>query len=637
MRRAGAALALVLVGVLAAPPAEAKPTDEDALAAKFAPVVRLVEQPEPCGPGEPYVPMDVNALFGQSTVALRGPWNRTDLVAVGPEAKDLAGLYEYHLDFPGDALDPGCGYERWSRLLMERRKPTVYAHVATDPGHPGRLALQYWLFYAFNDFNNLHEGDWEMIQLNFDARTASAALEAAPTEVGFSSHEGGERADWGDEKLELVGGTHPVVYPAAGSHANKYTQALYVGNSAEAGVGCDDTRGPHVELRPAVVTIPQDPAAARAAFPWITFEGRWGELQPAFFNGPTGPNLKLQWNEPIAWSESWREWSYAVPSAGLLGTGATDFFCTAVERGSRGLVQLLRDPTVTLLVLGGLLILAVFGVTRTRWRPAAPLRLASRRTWGQILSASLRMYAHQAKLFVGIGLVLIPLGFLITGLQAAVLGGFGLLGLDATGESAGTLVLLVVGLGTLLALLGFLLVQAATVRALVEIDSGRKVGPVGAYRLALGRIRPLLGGLGLGVLAWIALTATGFLTPVAVWLVVRWLLLAQVVELDGGSGRAGLRRSAQLVRHRWLRVASLVGVGAVLSLALGPFLGALLILVTDAPLALLNVVAGVVYALAMPFIALVTSYVYFDCRARKEVEPEQEEVTELPAEYELAT
>jgi len=191
--------------------------------------------------------------------------------------------------------------------------------------------------------------------------------------------------------------------------------------------------------------------------------------------------------------------------------------------------------------------------------------------------------------------------------------------------------------GTLLALLGFLLVQAATVRALVEIDSGREVGPVGAYRLALGRIRPLLGGLGLGVLAWIALTATGFLTPVAVWLVVRWLLLAQVVELDGGSGRAGLRRSAQLVRHRWLRVASLVGVGAVLSLALGPFLGALLILVTDAPLALLNVVAGVVYALAMPFIALVTSYVYFDCRARKEVEPEQEEVTELPAEYELAT
>jgi hypothetical protein len=29
--------------------------------------------------------------------------------------------------------------------------------VATDPAHPGTLALQYWFFYVFNDFNNKHE------------------------------------------------------------------------------------------------------------------------------------------------------------------------------------------------------------------------------------------------------------------------------------------------------------------------------------------------------------------------------------------------------------------------------------------------------------------------------------------------
>ena len=56
--------------------------------------------------------------------------------------------------------------------------------------------------------------------------------EKEPVEVGYSSHEGAERADWGDDKLELVGGTHPVVYPAAGSHANKFTDALYLGSSA---------------------------------------------------------------------------------------------------------------------------------------------------------------------------------------------------------------------------------------------------------------------------------------------------------------------------------------------------------------------------------------------------------------------
>ena len=130
-----------------------------------------------------------------------------------------------------------------------------------------------------------------MIQLVFDAGDAREALAEEPVSVGYSQHEGSERADWGDDKLELVDGRRPVVYPAAGSHANFFDEALYVGSSGEQGVGCDDTRGPHLELEPRVVTIPSDASAARRTFPWITFEGRWGELQEAFFNGPTGPNL----------------------------------------------------------------------------------------------------------------------------------------------------------------------------------------------------------------------------------------------------------------------------------------------------------------------------------------------------------
>ena len=627
-----AALAAAL-GVPA--PAAAGLGDEQALAERYAPVVRLVEQPHECGPGEPYEPIDVNAIFGQPTVALRGPWTQSDLVKIGPTARDIAGLYDYHLDFPGNALDPGCSYERWARMVSAGDRPTVYAHVARDPAYPGKVSLQYWLFYVFNDFNNLHEGDWEMIQLDFDAANAHEALTTKPTEVGYSSHEGAERAAWGDDKLELVDGTHPVVYPAAGSHANKYTEALYLGASASAGVGCDDTRGPHVELRPVVKTIPSDPAAAARAFPWITFEGRWGELQKAFFNGPTGPNMKGQWNAPIEWSKGWRDRSYAVPAGGVVGTRATDFFCSAVEKGSRGLVGLLRNPGLTLGVLALLAALLVFAATRTTWRPAAPLRVNRRRSWGQILSSAGRMYLERPILFLGIGVVVIPLGVVISAAQALLLGGFGLVGVHSTGQSAGELVLLVVALGTTLALLGFALVQAATAFALVELDAGRPIGPVRAYRSALGRLRPLAGGLALAVAAVLVLEATGILTPVAIWLAVRWLLLAQAVGLEECGAVDGLRRSSVLVRGRWLRVASIVGVGGLLALAAGPTIGVLLIFVTDAPLALLNVVAGVVYALAMPFVALTTTYVYLDARVRESLEPAAA-VDVLPAEAELA-
>jgi hypothetical protein len=246
------------------------------------------------------------------------------------------------------------------------------------------------------------------------------------------------------------------------------------------------------------------------------------------------------------------------------------------------------------------------------------------------------MYARQPALFLGIGVLFIPLGFLVALVEALVLGGFGLLGVDTTGEAAGALALLVVAIGTTLTLLGATLVQAATACALVEVDAGRAVGPLAAYRLALPKLRPLLAGLGLVVLACTALAATWFLIPVAVWLAVRWALLAQAVELEDRSAADGLRRSAELVRGRWLRVASLVGLGALLALAFGPFLGALLILVTDAPLALLNIVAGLVYALTIPFVALETTYVYFDASVRAELEP-RDEPDVLPAEVEPLT
>ena len=626
------AVLLVAAATLAgAPPAAADLADEQALANKHAPVVRLVEQAEECGFGEPYEPLDVDALFDEPTVALRGPWNRFDLVEIGPSADDLVDLFEYHLDFPGDALNPGCSYELWARRVTAERAPAVYAHVRPRTGRPGQLALQYWFFYAYNDWNNLHEGDWENVQLLFDAADAREALGETPVAVGYSQHEGSEGGEWDDEKLELVDETRPVVYPAAGSHANFFDEGLYLGSSAEQGVGCDDTRGPHLELQPRVVTIPSDFGDAREAYPWIAFEGRWGELQDAFFNGPTGPNLKQSWTEPITVSEGWRERSYAVPAGGILGTDATDFFCDVVAAGSRALTKFLRSPETVLLALASLLLLAVFLASRTEWRPTAPLRVARRRTWGQILAASARLYFRRAPLFIGIGLVLIPLGILTALVQALLLGGLGLAGIEGTGVVAGAAAFVVVGLGTTLTLLGLLLVQAATSRAVVSVDEGRRIGPVDAYRDAAGGLRSLLGGAGLIVAVWLALSVTVLLLPVAVWLVLRSALLAQVVELEGRSAIEGLKRSAELVREHWFRVASLVGFGALLALLAGPVLGALLILVTDMPLALLNVVAGVIYTFALPFVAVTTCYVYFDARTRFELEP-PEDVVERPAE-----
>jgi hypothetical protein len=115
---------------------------------------------------------------------------------------------------------------------------------------------------------------------------------------------------------------------------------------------------------------------------------------------------------------------------------------------------------------------------------------------------------------------------------------------------------------------------------------------------------PLFGSLLVASFAVSLLASSIFLLPIAVWLAGLWALVAPTIELEDVSAVGALRRSGRLVRGRWLKVASLI--------------------------------VGVVYAVAMPFVALTTAYVYFHARTRVELEAESE-LSELRAEIELAT
>ncbi len=610
-------------------------TVEEELAEKWSPVLKLKEQEEMCGPGEPYEPIDVDVLFDNADIAFRGPWDDVNLVAVAPAADNLSrGFPGYHLDFPGDALNPGCTYEEWGERLTAGQEPTMYARVVTEEGHPGQLALQYWFFYIYNDFNNKHEGDWEMIQLHFDAANADDALSLEPTLLGYSQHEGAESAELGDEKLELIEGTHPVVYPASGSHANFFTSQIFLGRSAAQGVGCDDTNEPSRELRPAIALVPTDPDDYLAAYPWLGFEGHWGELQPAFFNGPTGPNSKPQWTKPISWAEeSWRDQSFALPGGDTLLPEATTFFCEAVGAGSALLTKITRDPQNALFVLIGLLGLLIWALTRTTWTPGAPLRLHRRRAVGQVLHASRRMYGRHFTVFAAIGLVFIPIGILVALLQAGL---FLLTDLRAVDDTAGAsnpvVAAFVFGMSLIFNLIGLALVQAVVSRTMITIDEDRSITAWGAYRQVFvgRRFRKLVLAVALIAVVVMPLTLTFFLIPVGVWILVRWSLTAQAHEIEELDARASMKRSSELVRGSWWRTGLLVAGVVLIAATIGPLIGALAILGTDAAFWVANLIAAMIYVFAFPFVAIVTTYLYFDLRVSHAQEVEGSTV--LPAE-----
>ena len=604
----GLAVIAALVG--GAPPAHAEGSAgdlaaEEQLAATYAPVMMLVDQPEPCGPGEPYVPSDVDGLFDESSIALRGPWTDRDLVAVGPSAEQLSeGLEGYALDQPGDPLTPRCDYEEWvASLWGSDPQPTIYAHVATQSGVEDRIALEYFFFYPFNDYNNKHEADWERIQVEFPAGDAAAALATGPDLVLYSQHYGAERAQWDDDKLERDG-THPVVYVAAGSHASQFDEGLYLGRSSTEGFGCDTTLGPHDVVRPEVVTIPSDLEAAADAFPWTTYRGHWGEVGPQrFYEGPTGPNMKQAWKKPFTWSAKARDHSFSLPGAEVAGNKAGAYFCTLVAGGSDVFRRFSADPAPTLLVLLGVLLALTWVVRRSGWDESSPEPAVARRRPGQVVGAALRMLARHWRVFL---LVAAPAA--VASIASSTL-------TAATPPVSAWWWSVLSALVLLALVLALAWAQLASAQAVVDLDAGRPVALGSLARATRARVPALLATVALWALVVVPLLVTGVLSPVALVLLVLWSLVLPVVQLEGLGGWRALRRSAGLVRHQVLTVLLVLTVSLALVSMLGGVLAALAFIVSPAPFGVVSGIPQLVTTLVWPVTALLTTYAWANGRA----------------------
>jgi hypothetical protein len=610
--------------VVLAAPAGADEADQRALAERFAPAMMLVKQDKDCGPGEPYQPSNVDPVMDNSTIALRGPWTPRDLIEVAPSADDLAqGLPGYSLDLPGDPLAAGCDFEEWARDTWGNAPPTIYAHVARQKDQPNRIALQYFFYYQFNDFNNKHESDWERIQLEFAAPNARSALSEEPDLVAYGQHYGAETASWGDEKLEIVDGTHPVVYVSAGSHASQYTADLFLGRSATQGFGCDSTVGPHRQVRPNVETIPASMNRAVSVYPWVGFEGHWGEVGPQrFYQAPTGPSQKAAWTKPFGWSAGARDRSFAVPGGDTYQDTATGFFCSFVETGSNVFRQFTARPLPTLAILGLIVLVASWLIRRTSWRSSRPLPAFGRRSIGQLIAVAWEMFWSRLGLFMCIGLpaVLVSLG--VTGLQAYL----------SASTGGDPLRLSIWLLAAILLALVLLLAQSATVQAVAELDAGHRVRMRDAYRLALRRLLPVAATVALMIVALLLMMFTVVLIPVALVMLVGWSLVIPVVQLDRRSAFKALRRSWQLVRVQFFTVAILLLFAAVLGNLLGGVLATAVILAVQAPFALVNLLPSVVASLLLPFISLLLTYAYFNGRAREQAKLESHPPEDLDQE-----
>lgn len=583
---------------------------EQALADKYVPVAQLKKQPEACSTvGEPYLPVAVDVSLNDPDVTLRRAKRKgeaTDpVIKTAPSAQDLVATdSSYYLDLPGNSLEPGCDYEQWSakRVAELGLKPSAYARIATQPSEPGKLALQYWFYWAFDDFNNTHESDWEMLQLTFDAGTPEEALTKDPVLITMAQHGGGENANWDDDKVQLEDGTHIVTFPAAGSHADYYEDAVWLGWGAHGtGFGCDRIDAPLVRTDLHAIVIPRE-IDPKGPFAWALFKGRWGEKHAWEYNGPKSPNLSGKWVEPISWTNGLRTKSLPIPQQQTFGVGPSAFFCSIAEVGG-SVMKLVPDypqavAGTTIAILVGLLL-----VSFLNW---------------QYFKRAFKLYFRYFYVFLLSSILLVPVASVGTAVQQFITNVipseiFGLSLSSGGGASLGA------GLGFYLQLALVTLIAPGIIFATAHLASQGRTNFFTAIRRTWRDIPYVAGANLYNALIVLLLLISVVGIPFAIYRGVQWSYSTHSVILDGATPRIARHVSRNVIKGDWLRT---LGMGVLVTYVAGlpgPIIGVILILTNVASLLTAGIISSLIFAVAYPM-TIIASTLYYMRRKEQKAE-----------------
>ena len=173
------------------------------LAAKYAPVLRFTA-------GERYKPLRLEDYLTKTDLRNGSPPRGT----LQPGATDtlLAPRRRRRRRTSTSAAPSRPRARRPTRASSSssRRRARGRASISTSPTSraAGRVAIEYWFLYLYNDFYDQHEADWEGVTVVLDNGT--------PLGATYSQHQGRKWVPW--SALSTTGG-HPIVYVARGSHA----------------------------------------------------------------------------------------------------------------------------------------------------------------------------------------------------------------------------------------------------------------------------------------------------------------------------------------------------------------------------------------------------------------------------------
>jgi hypothetical protein len=376
-----------------------------------------------------------------------------------------------------------------------------------------------------------------------------------------------------------------------------------------------------------VILLPTSSSGPDDEFAWIDYNGRWGERQSGAFNGPTGPQTKERWTEPVDWHGDLRSDSVVVPAGDSSADSIITTFCSVVEAGSGALVTLKTSPLRLVITLAVLVLIGRWLAGRTVWNKVEALPMVRRRRAGEIIRAAAGSYRRRAGILITIGLVYLPISILVT-VTASVLQVVPIIRriVELAGGAAETSLIFAIFAGSIANVLGYVAVNAM-VAAYYDLlgDGDAEASGLDAVRRAWTYAIDLLAGFGRALAIVLVLFVSVVGIPFGFWFLIRYQFMPQVVVTEHRTGRDALARSAQLVSGRWWHTAIMIGLFNLLVAGSGLVVGLLLlVLFAGIPLWLFSGVITLVYALIVPLAAVAQTLLFGDALAQSrglEIEP----------------
>lgn len=298
-------ISIFLILILAfLPLATAEDTDNDgitddiefSLAQKYSPTLYFVKD-------EDFFPVEIEYHLDNSN--LKKSQDGEDLVNPSPTISEIGNYTNqnapYYLDnIKGTVDDDGIkkDYKSQQKILGY----TIYSHVTNKTKNENEyFIIQYWMFYAFNKGPlNIHEGDWEMVQIVLDSSKN-------PIEAMYSQHLEGVKTKWSNVEKD---DEHIKIYVAKGSHANYFRS--YEGKMS---LAKDVVNNNGKVLKPEdyelIVLGELGKLNHTPNQDWLDYAGRWGDFgslgdELRGKRGPHGPAFRTNgdmWNSPLEWGE----------------------------------------------------------------------------------------------------------------------------------------------------------------------------------------------------------------------------------------------------------------------------------------------------------------------------------------------